>query len=526
MMDKARQVRRLVLWSRMVAVSFAGTATFALLASAAFGVDHDGDVHGPYDCQGAIGVPVTIELTVDEEVIAKGANGQIAINVRADDALEDVSVTFSTRGAVQISAARSSDRQFLAEADSIALTLPVRYLDIGDATVNVDVKATIAGSGFTFSKRAELNVLLREDRAFAGMEHPFNLRRRALDYDVSAKSLTTAEEASRRRALSTADAVPGAPAAPFAPLNPTLAGLTIEPASVEDDPNHVEEIGPRSLSTNVRVHGIVQYQDETGTAHPVYGYGVQIRDDDTIGSDLILEVTTGTDGRYDVTFDFDDPDGPDVFVRFRPVNARIEVRQLGGGDYENDTAISDDVPSNTTLEHNITFANFGTGPIASVCSGMSYIAAYTRDFLDGGVGLGQIPVEYPGSTGAAFYNGSLINMRPNDAFDWDVMHHEYGHYVMDSYNFENNPGGAHNLGWCISINKGSKSAGTRMAWGEGWPTFFGTSGQNELGLGAIQAPRVGDVSYTDTGFPGGSHGWVHVQPGNELRCGRRQSGDR
>lgn len=195
-------------------------------------------------------------------------------------------------------------------------------------------------------------------------------------------------------------------------------------------------------------------------------------------------------------------------MRFRPRNTLIEVRPLGGGSYENNTGVTNDVPSDTVLQIDITFAATDTGPVDSVLSGMTWIAVFTRDFLNSGAGLAQIPVEFPRSTGAAFYNGSLINMRPNDRFDWDVMHHEYGHYVMDSFNFEDNPGRPHNIGQCLSVTRPSKAEGLRLAWGEVWPTHFGTTGQMLLGIGFTEAPRVGDAVYADTidGFGGFSYG--------------------
>jgi hypothetical protein len=70
---------------------------------------------------------------------------------------------------------------------------------------------------------------------------------------------------------------------------------------------------------------------------------------------------------------------------------------------------------------------------------------------------------------------------------------------MDTFDFEDNPGGKHNFGWCLSDKKSSKTDGIHMAWGEGWPTFFGTAGQQVLNLAALNVPRVGDVSYADTG---------------------------
>src|SRR5205823_3762943 len=80
-----------------------------------------------------------------------------------------------------------------------------------------------------------------------------------------------------------------------------------------------------------------------------------------------------------------------------------------------------------------------------------------------------------------------------------VQYHEYGHYVMDSFNFENNPGGAHNIGDCIvQVHGNNKSEGNRLAWGEGWPTYWGTTVQRDFGLPGAGIPTVGDATYTDT----------------------------
>ena len=90
-----------------------------------------------------------------------------------------------------------------------------------------------------------------------------------------------------------------------------------------------------------------------------------------------------------------------------------------------------------------------------------------------------------------------LHLLEGDRFDWDVIHHEYGHYVQSIYNLSASPGGAHSLGENLAQRLG-KDAGLRLAWGEGWPTFFGTSLQIARGLLALGIPNVGDTRYQDT----------------------------
>ncbi len=460
--------------------------------------------------QAAMGVPLKIEFFADESDVLAGSTTEIQIVVRAGAPLERVQIRTMARGKADLVSSADFDLDSLGAGETFTFTVPVNYKATGESGILVEAFAILSGAGISFSESSELGILLRDDRAFIGVEDMINLRRRALDYDIAAGQVTEEQATVRRRELGTADTVPTPLSLPeAAPLSPRHASLRVDAVPVEEWESEVEDAGATEAvsATNITVSGTVRYTDENGVLHPVFGYDVQIRDDDFIGSDLLAHEITGTDGTYSATFDSGDPGGPDIFVRFQPENTLIEVRQLGGGGYENNTPVQDDVASNSNLVVNITFAATGSGPVGSVLSGMTWIAVYTRDDLNSGVGLGQIPVEFPGATNAAFYNGSLINMRPNDRFDWDVMHHEYGHYVMDSFNFENNPGGAHNLGQCLAVTRPSKSEGLRLAFGEAWPTFFGTSGQRELGIGATQAPRVGNVLYEDTvnGFGGFSY---------------------
>jgi hypothetical protein len=167
------------------------------------------------------------------------------------------------------------------------------------------------------------------------------------------------------------------------------------------------------------------------------------------------------------------------------------------GPYERDSGVHDETPCNTTITENFTAANTGTGPSVDVCEAMSWIAVYTAQ-LNSGTFLGQMLVEWPTSESTSSFDGGELSILELDRWDWDVMHHEYGHYVMESFNIDDNPGGSHSSANCLSDARSDKSEGIRLAWGEGWPTYFGTVGQEVLGLASLNVPRVGDVRYQDT----------------------------
>jgi len=87
-----------------------------------------------------------------------------------------------------------------------------------------------------------------------------------------------------------------------------------------------------------------------------------------------------------------------------------------------------------------------------------------------------------------------------DYADWDVVMHEYGHYISDKFGILNSEGGDHFSGDDLSVTRNSKSVGTKLAWNEGVATYFGLSAQMYFNLIAETnpIPNVGDSTYDDT----------------------------
>jgi hypothetical protein len=459
-----------------------------------------------HGCPSSIDVPVRLVLAAPQAALAPGAEVSLSGQILMRRPIAAVHLSLSAEGPVELLAPAEMDLAPTAwSRRGTRFDIPVRYLGDGKSQVSVHLVAT-GIDGARYEKNEALYAIIRGDRAVAGMGGFLRLELQALEEDVRAGKLDTAQAKVRARELQrpmvAIDQVPR-PARELTPEEERISAALAKATDVSAARTVRMRPSPFSAGGTVTVQGAVNWLDENGNVHPAFGMLVQVRDDELIGSELVAEAVTGTNGQYNFVVDNDDGLGAgdrDIFVRFITSNGAVNIRTSGilGAPYEADSAVHDETPDGSTITENFTCANTGTGPACGLQTGASYVASYAAN-LNGGSFLGGINLEWPGDPGSANYNGSRINLRPGDQFDWDVMFHEYGHYVMDTFNIDDNPGGPHNIGDCISDVQSSKDRGVRLAWGEGWPTFFGTAGQQMLNLASLNVPRVGDVSYADTG---------------------------
>lgn len=114
-----------------------------------------------------------------------------------------------------------------------------------------------------------------------------------------------------------------------------------------------------------------------------------------------------------------------------------------------------------------------------------------------GTAPAKVDVKYPVGGTVSTFGGTTANILRADRNDWDVIHHEYGHYVASLYDLDNIIGDHHDCGDNLIIRY-NKDKGTRLAWGEGLATWFGIAAQLRMNAGALGVPRVGDTVYQDT----------------------------
>ena len=275
----------------------------------------------------------------------------------------------------------------------------------------------------------------------------------------------------------------------------------IEPPKDDSGPITQE---PSSYNS-VTVQGQVLFTDVLGSTHPVRFATVEIWDEEAGADELVDTTSTDGSGNYSSTVDDNDGDGTgrDFYVVAMAEGDTVSVEDIDnpGTVWSIDSlpALVDVVDGSTlTIGLTATNAQVDANNVAfEVYEAINYLSRYLADLGEPLPAL--VTMLYPRSTDGSSYNrpSQTITTGGTDNHDWDNLHHEYGHHIQNLYNTADSPGGPHGLGDNLCSTHG-KDAGLRLAWGEAWPTFFGTTAQFELNLATLGIPNVGDTSYTDT----------------------------
>lgn len=241
--------------------------------------------------------------------------------------------------------------------------------------------------------------------------------------------------------------------------------------------------------SSVCVSGTVLWTDSAGGTHPVDRAPVQIRDEEAGTDEVVTTVTTNASGVFSATIDNVDGDatGRDIYIRVLANGPGFTIDQhLNSG-------VTANAPSGAFVTKNLTANNTADNNTAFSVQAALVIAG-DETLARRGELFPTVPVVFPSD--GSYYDGAALNLLSLDRFDWDVALHEFGHYVADQLNIEDNPGGPHNDS-NLSDLRGSKSIGVRLAWGEGWPTYFAVATLRERAAG-LGVPNVGDTRYQDT----------------------------
>ncbi len=452
-------------------------------------------------CPGKVEPPIGIAIEGYARAIRPRARLSLFGSVSPRTDIPMLVLRFETEGPVSLLGPEVIEIGPVSEGQAIPFSIPVRYQGVGEAAVHVWADAFAEDGSHLYSKRQTLYALLRAERSYVGTASFQQLELEAIREDRLMGRLSPEQAAAAEKALAHVPALRDDRPMVFLPLTAAEEQLN---GLVAPDRKEValKPQGVSATAANITVQGNVQWTDENGNTHPVFGATASIRDDDGIfGTEFITAVVTDVNGNYSAVVD--DNDGPlqgdrDIFVVIRAANSFVNTTTSGGSTYEMQSPVHNETPGGSTITENFTAGNTGTGPAFSVFQAGTRIASYAT--LVHGSAFPQVDIRWP-DTGS-FYDGTRIHLVQGDRWDWDVAQHEYGHYAADRINIENNPGGPHGIGDCISDvapmgGSASKDRGVRLAWGEGWPTYFGTSGQQVLNMAVLNVPRVGDVSYQD-----------------------------
>lgn len=283
--------------------------------------------------------------------------------------------------------------------------------------------------------------------------------------------------------------------------------------SIEEDKILMMPMSSKLIS----IRGYVYWKDTNDVSQPAKGLKVEICDLDIFGLFQIVATTyTDESGYYNATFINDDSilenGGYDIFRRFRTDTQTFEVvtqsnnpyihSMYHDGDENGNPEIYMNIPNGTIDSKIHTFGlNDNNGNPSDTNRAISVHQAIWLAQKYAEVSTNQLftnlRVNYPGDSSGAYYQpwNDLINI-PNTHFSsWDVIMHEYGHFVQDILDFTDSPGGFHYINTNLADDRSNKSEGVRLSWGEAWASYFGLTAQIVLDGGSSGIPGVGDRVY-------------------------------
>ncbi|MEO5657389.1 MAG: hypothetical protein ABIO65_07170 [Nitrospiria bacterium] len=193
---------------------------------------------------------------------------------------------------------------------------------------------------------------------------------------------------------------------------------------------------------------------------------------------VLGDALTAADGGYVIAFT--NPRRVGIYVRVlsSAPDYKVSVKRSAGGPlYGVASPALDDAGAGETLSLGLAATSEATSGAFNILDQGVLGAAY----------LLSVPVIltrdlewawYPGSPAGTSYtsgNPAVIAVSGQaddpDQFDDAVLLHEYGHYVLDIYSKDDSPGGEHRLN--------DSSLDLRLAWSEGWASFFSSVVRND-----------------------------------------------
>lgn len=260
--------------------------------------------------------------------------------------------------------------------------------------------------------------------------------------------------------------------------------------------------------SNLTVSGTMTWTDSNGTSHPLKNVEVEIVDDDVTFDDVVATTTTNSSGNFSATFANQtgnaENGGCDIFVRANAKSSNISVKTTLGVTHGLKTPTTQDVTASVDTIYQVLnpcdAANAFQIHQAAIV-GAQYVKSLS------GTAPANCNFKYPYTDSQSNnYNGSSIEITSSAYYSWDIILHEYGHYIQDVYNIEDNPGGSHVISANIidtfindkgySLSK-AKDYGCRLAWAEGWATYFGVAAQVHQNVASLGVPGAGDAAYNN-----------------------------
>ena len=441
-----------------------------------------------------------LEVTAPADAVAAGKAARLAVTLRFEVPTAAVRVSVVPGDALYV-----RPEGFIAEGpwwrgDEYRFEVEVTAMGAGAGEAELEVTSLDVGWHPAEVRRAVLSTLTADGLTWAGAAGTTDLGLRRVGSLLGAGRLSiAAAEAEARRLVIVAVAPDSAPRSPREPAAHArvlgdLRGAWRRPGS------HESSIRVRSsAAASITVSGHAAWTDSLGATHGIPFAVVQILEDDGAqGAQVVGTTETDAAGDYAVTVSADDDPGagaPDIAVEVLARSPFAEIRPEGqlAQAYALRSPVYAEQADGAKLTVNLTAGNTLDGETAfSVHHALVVAGAYASALT--GEPPPFIAVGFPSPF--SYYAGTTIHIGLLDRWDWDLVQHEYAHHVARLQGLDGSAGGAH----CIDCNLGTtdKRAGIRLAWVEGWATFFAVSAQAAMATASLGVPGVGDTSYTDS----------------------------
>lgn len=275
--------------------------------------------------------------------------------------------------------------------------------------------------------------------------------------------------------------------------------------------NFTANINSSNLIQNTNDDGVlftgkIQWQDRVLNYHNFEGgivkfYEVkQNNEEEYVGS-----CTTDSNGYYEKRILFNDSNNHNIKVRVYAEGVHLTVLDENDEIYffESDQIYNINNNSNNVI-YNPMIKNISQRKINGAMQiHQAMLLGYK--FINTKLNLysnlcGKIQVKFYTKIATAYLFNSVIGVSEGDHNYWDILLHEYSHYISDKLGLDQNPGGGHsleNLTDGAAEREESRLYGLRKAWGEGLATFLGIVIQKEV-LVNSDIIDVCDEVYTDS----------------------------
>lgn len=249
--------------------------------------------------------------------------------------------------------------------------------------------------------------------------------------------------------------------------------------------------------TEFEIRGYLRWRDGAGTLHPARGVSVGIYNVSGASTSLLGYSLTDASGYFSKSFAYDGT-SKNVFVKFFASGSGCVVKETSSDNtYSYTTSTYSGIVGgkSTTITY---FANNDTdfGKSLSIHQAIEMAQRYVSG-LDNSF-VSSVDVSFPILGTSSYFKSSdnTISIATTDPFDWDTIQHEYGHYIQYRYGFLG-PGATHYYDANMADRLSDKSKGIKLAWTEGWATYFAINLQMKMNASALNIPNVGDSAYQD-----------------------------